>query len=70
MGLREFNRFSGTRQFILGYKIFSEIFFSGDDCVSTEYVEDERVGKIYGNTLINAVRDVIHKSQCLSKDIN
>jgi len=38
--------------------------FGGDDCVSTEYVEDDRVGKIYGQTLINSVRDTIHKSGC------
>ena len=38
---------------------------SGDDCVnSNEYVEDDRVGKIYGQTLINNVRDTIQKSGC------
>lgn len=38
--------------------------FPGDDCVSTEYVEDDRVGKIYGQALINSVRETIHKSGC------
>jgi len=39
--------------------------FGGDDCVnSNEYVEDDRVGKIYGQTLINNVRETIQKSGC------
>ena len=46
---------------ILIHKI---LLFPGDDCVSSEYVEDDRVGKIYGQSLINSVRETIHKSAC------
>ena len=49
----------------LKYKKNYMSIISGDDCVnSNEYVEDDRVGKIYGQTLINNVRDTIQKSGC------
>ena len=37
---------------------------SGDDCVSTEYVEEARVPKLYGERLRQNVIDTIESSNC------
>ena len=37
---------------------------TGDDCVTAEYVEEDRVGRIYGRALLHAVRDTRQRAAC------
>ena len=40
------------------------MFCAGDDCVSTEYVVEDRVPRLYGEKLRQNVIDTIKASKC------